>query len=131
MRRIIAAVALVAGLVLAAGCDPQSPPERGPVKTSSPSAASPQQRIEAIKALCDFFAVRPLEVLGTPGAEGNVTLLAQQPGVPPSLATRAVAYYDGGYGGKPDTDARRREQDRRYTELLSACRQAGSGWRRP
>lgn len=122
----IRTMAVASALLLAlAGCQ-DAASER-----EAPPTLSASERAEDVKQLCDFFATRPLEVLGTPQAEGNVTLLAAEPGVSTELRTLAKAYYDGGYGGKPDTPARKEAQEGRYLRVLAACRNAGTGWTRP
>lgn len=124
MRRpLIAAAGLVLVAALGAGCDPEPGPG---TKDRQPPATPDASTVAAnVRNLCDFFYTRPLEVLGTPQAEGNVTFLAGQPGIPAVLRTDAIGYYDGGFGGRPDTDERRQILERRYSGIITDCRRAG------
>lgn len=81
-------------------------------------------RTDHVKDLCDYFFTRPLETLGTEGAQGEVNLLAGATGIPAALAGRAHDFYAGGIT-RPDTSAHRETLDARYKAVMRACRDAG------
>lgn len=122
MRHLTAAVVVCVMLATAVGGCGDRPGTRDRRPPASPDASTVAANV---KNLCDFFHGRPLEVLGTPQAEGNVTFLAGQPGVGATLRTDAVGYYDGGFGGRPDTDEHRAVLAGRYGAIIADCRRAG------
>jgi len=115
-----------AWLLAACTGDPRIDPRRQP--TAGTVSFTPDAG--HVKDLCDFFAYRAVDTLGTPEAEGNVSLLAERPGVPGELADTARSFYADGIV-RPDTTDHRTTLELRYTTMLRACRDAGTGWTRP
>lgn len=123
--KIITTAGAVALLLALTACEPAVEP-----RPTLPTLSASQVAAD-VKGLCDFFATRPLEVLGTAAAEGNVTLLSDAKGVPLYLRDTARGYYDGGFGGRPDTAEHKAVLERRYELVMRDCRAAGTGWQRP
>ncbi|HEY8926072.1 MAG TPA: hypothetical protein VIU64_16925 [Polyangia bacterium] len=122
MRRTMTVLAALA-LLLTTGCSvPHEQPDQLP-------RVSPTTDTQHVKALCDFFEARPHEVLLTPGAEGNVTVLREATGIPYPLAEAARRYYVGetlnGSARTPIPADRRQHLDAKYKAVIDACTAAG------
>ncbi len=114
--------ALATAYLLAACSEPE--PKIG--LRRAPSAVAPDHL--KIKEVCDFFAYRAVDTLGTAEAQGNAALLADRPGVPEAVHDATHDYYADGITW-PDTADHRTTLELRYTTVMRACR--GAGWVRP
>jgi len=122
MRRTMTVLAALA-LLLTTGCSvPHEQPDQLP-------RVSPTTDTQHVKALCDFFEARPHEVLLTPGAEGNVTVLREATGIPYALSEAARRYYVGealnGSAKGAISVERRHDLDVKYRTVIDACTAAG------
>ena len=131
-RAVRTLVALAVAFLLAvgyggalAGCAGDRTPI-GPRR--QPTVAQPDT--SKVKELCDFFAVRALDTLGTDAAQGNGSLLADRPGIPAALHDAVHDFWADGIA-RPDTADHRATLDGRYAAVIQACRAAGTGWQRP
>lgn len=116
--------AIGAAWLLGACAEPE--PKIGPRRAPSSAVTDAAK----VKELCDFFAFRAVDTLGTEGAQGNVDLLARRPGVPDDLQKAAHGFYADGIT-RPDTPDHRTVLEMRYTTVMRACQGAGTGWVRP